>query len=318
MNCTSNRQVIDDYQPILVEMVLDRIESLVNGRVETNLRDPMSRDGANPVRVFVKDEPHPHRKLDTERLRLISNVALVDVLVERLTNNELNKLHILHHADSPCRPGMGVEDSDFEALHDYLTRQPRPGNKPIASADVAGFDWSMQDWQMRWDASFRASLLHVENTSPRARVLAGRAEAVIGAVLATSDGKMWTLLHKGIQLSGSFNTSSTNTHVRVFIAYLCGATWAVANGDDCLEYHTQNPEEEYARLGHPLKFYTELEELEFCSHTFGKGQPPVLTNPGKLLRRYFRHTETDSELKSQLMHAFRHHPWRTKLWNLIR
>jgi len=312
MHCDSNKQVFTEYGPQVVERVLERILCLINGVTHTARESLFENAGANPVRVFIKDEPHPRRKFESKRYRLIANVALEDVIVERVGSNYLNKREIFLHRSHGSRPGMGLEDEDFEALLSYVANKAE--GRPVVSADISGFDWSVQEWQMRWDACRRIKQMNLPFDGPWARLLMGRAHALINAVLATSDGKTFTVDIPGNQLSGSFNTSSGNSAIRRLIAYLAGALWAAANGDDCMEQGSDP--DEYARLGHPLRVFEESENLEFCSQYFSTGKP-IPNAPGKTLFRYFTCEERDEERTKQMLTYFRHHPLLPILEDLV-
>jgi hypothetical protein len=137
---------------------------------------------------------------------------------------------------------------------------------------VTGFDWSVQAWEMRWDCVFRCKQAGTKSTSWYSRAVMARIESLIGAVLMLSDGRLFQPTIPGIQLSGSNNTSSTNSRIRTFLALLIGARWALTNGDDAVEDHVLGAVDRYAELGHFLRFYTtsSKDEIDFCSHQYSR------------------------------------------------
>lgn len=84
---TTNREVFkydgENYDPERVSLVRlavwDRFNNLVSGNLQ-----------CDPIKVFVKQEPHKRKKLDEGRLRLISSVSLIDTIIDRI----LSLIHI--------------------------------------------------------------------------------------------------------------------------------------------------------------------------------------------------------------------------------
>ena len=57
----------------------------------------------DPIKVFVKQEPHKMSKIKQERYRLISGVSLVDTLVDRLLLQWLAQNVVEHVGETPSR-----------------------------------------------------------------------------------------------------------------------------------------------------------------------------------------------------------------------
>jgi len=298
----SNKDVFEQAPMSLFKTVLSRVIDHVNGRPHADM-----------VRLFVKNEPHPLRKKKTKSWRLIMNVSLIDVLVEKLLFNKQNKAEIAAHRVIYSRPGMGNEDEDFQSFIEMRDKLPGDYN---ASADVRGFDWSVQAWQLRWDAVTRCILAGQGPDSWYSRAVMSRVESLIQARLLLSDGRVFQPTIPGIQLSGSNNTSSTNSRIRAFIAMLIGAKWALSNGDDCVESPSEGAPEAYAYLGHTLRFYdkTIKSRMEFCSHQYnGSEIRKVLPcNYQKALFTLLCQTMVSAERMDQYAHYLRHQPSHVK------
>lgn len=99
-------------------------------------------------------------------------------------------------------------------------------------------------------------------------VMQNRAKCLINSILQLSDGTL--IGHPpGLQLSGSFNTSSTNSHMRKMVALLIGALWCFAMGDDSLEEYVAGAKQKYINLGLVCKDYKLVEDaFDFCSHHY--------------------------------------------------
>ena len=55
------------------------------------------------------------------------------------------------------------------------------------------------------------------------------------------------------------------------LAWLIGADWAYAMGDDCLEQYTPDAAAKYEQYGHKLKFYEQCQNsFSFCSQMWSK------------------------------------------------
>jgi hypothetical protein len=134
----------------------------------------------------------------------------------------------------------------------------------MAEADVTGWDWSVKEWELLEDARMRAHLGSFTKMS--AKALLNRQYCASRSVYAMPNGKLRVLNENGVLLSGCYLTSSTNSRLRVLVAYLIGARWAFAMGDDCVEDYVENAREKYAAYGHPLKMYVRKDrDFEFCS-----------------------------------------------------
>lgn len=263
-----NKAFLRDNRDFVKELVIDRLNVLssMDPELEYSPTDLIQMGAGGIVRLFVKGEPHSLSKRQSDRWRLISACDIIDQLVERLLSTAQNKAEIASWMKNPSAPGLGL--SDDSQLRDLYERvMEARGGKPLAEADVTGFDWSVQEWELMFDAETRADLC---DASPFTRHLFMMRETVVcNSVYAIPDGSLLILTTPGVQLSGRYNTSSTNSRIRVMIAYLVGAKWAIAMGDDCLEDFVEDAEKAYKILGHPLKMYEQREtEFSFCSHWF--------------------------------------------------
>lgn len=300
-----NGTFIDTYRDELRMMVLQRLVKLAAYDVENLSSSECVEEGlVDPVRMFIKNEGHPLRKQKSETWRLISSVSIVDSLVESVLSRFLNKKEIQNWPNIPSKPGMGDTDFDREILLRTLSQVPERG---WAAADVTGFDWSIQPWEIELDAERRRRMMKLQPNSWAARALKTRAKLFSRMVFCMSDGTLMEPDIPGIQLSGSQNTSSLNSTVRFWIASLVGARVAVANGDDCLEEYVEGAVEKYRTLGHPLKFYgIQKDQLEFCSLQFNLSEQTVrAVNMDKSLFNLVDKEELIQERALQFKERFR-------------
>jgi len=212
----------------------------------------------DPVKLFIKDEPHSLKKISQGMWRLISSVSLVDQLVARFLHSPLNRWEILHFREIPSQPGMGIEDSDFERMQDWFDGQP------IISTDVSGWDWSVKEWLMEADMRMRVRLCNLQSDDIIAKLMYGRLHATKYKLFVTSNRKLFAQVVPGIQPSGDFNTSSSNSRMMAFVLTLCGAHWIKTMGDDAVSKGTSQPQ--LSRLVDVKVFTESTTEFEFCSH----------------------------------------------------
>nr|QTJ01866.1 RNA-dependent RNA polymerase [Phasey bean mild yellows virus] len=286
----THRSLVEDPEmlPVLARLTFDRLEKLSKEEVCRLTPEELVREGlCDPIRVFVKGEPHKQSKLDEGRYRLIMSVSLVDQLVARVLFQEQNKKEIQLWRVVPSKPGFGLS-TDGQVLEFTEALAHKVGVTPqdlienwkqyLVPTDCSGFDWSVADWMLDDDIEVRNRL--TKGLTPVTALLRRNwKHCIANSVLCLSDGTLLAQCVPGVQKSGSYNTSSTNSRIRVMCAYHCGATWCCAMGDDALESVDSNLEE-YKYLGLKVEVSG---KLEFCSHIFESPSLATPVNVGKML-----------------------------------
>jgi hypothetical protein len=269
---TSNGDFVDQGLKTLTKHVLDRLKLLCEKPIDGLTASELLAQGfCDPVRTFVKGEPHSKKKVKQGRWRLIFAVSLVDQVIERLMCSRQNNAEIDGWIKCPSAPGLSLQtDDDLRTIREHVVKLAE--GKALAEADVTGWDWSVKEWELVLDGEMRIRLGDMRG--PAAQVMRARALCASRSVYCMPDGKLLCHVDGGVQISGSYNTSSTNSRLRVAIAFLSGASWAFAMGDDCLEEFVDDAPKKYAALGHPLKMYEKRDPgapFEFCSTLFTDG-----------------------------------------------
>jgi hypothetical protein len=307
-----NKAFINRNRQLIIDLTIQRLDLLNKGNLEYMSPEQLVWESyCDPTRVFVKDEPHSTKKVQQKRWRLIFGVSLIDQLVERLLCGSQNKTEIANWWTIPSMSGLSLTDDDSLAnIYSRAMNFTQKYGTTLAEADVIGFDWSVQPWEIRLDAEARILLGGMSGSA--ARILRNRAFCFIHSMLTMPCGTLVTPTWPGIQLSGSYNTSSTNSRIRVWIASLAGSRWAFAMGDDCVEEHVEGAHEKYAKLGHKLKMYQErTDSFEFCSHMFTKqGAYPV--DGTKSLYKLIEQKTMTRELMHQFAYDLKNSPWLDK------
>lgn len=218
----------------------------------------------DPIKVFVKDEPHKPLKITEGRLRLISSMSVVDQIVERYMFGSMNNAEIKRWNEIPSKPGLSLTDVGLRQISNYVHSW-----KNKVSLDVSAWDWSFSGRDYATDFLYRSlatrcSIENMELMWKRMRCLS------LGAFVFY-DGRVVFQEHPGIMKSGSYLTSSTNSHVACMLAYKAGAHKVMAMGDDVVADVDPNAHKSmidyYYSTGRRLKVDSN-EVMEFCSHVF--------------------------------------------------
>lgn len=306
----TNEDVLGLHRSLVVDLVVHRLMILQEFPAEfirSLSSDALVSCGfCDPIRVFVKNELHSREKVAQGRMRLIMSVSLVDQLVERVINSAQNKLEILSWQHIPSKPGMGLDDESLASLE----RQIKSMKNPLSS-DVSGFDWSVSQEWLDFDARVRQQLtcepfdLHLK-----------RSWCLGNSLLVFSDGVVWKQTLPGVQKSGSYNTSSTNSRIRAALARevaarVDGVGACIAMGDDAVEDSAiQELAPIYLEYGFRLKEVSR--DIEFCAYAFNLkgGFEPVRWHKmlANLLWTQPRNSEHANELLCALRYELRHSP----------
>lgn len=268
----------------------------------------------DPVRLFVKQEPHTMRKIKEGRFRLISSVSLVDQLVERLIFGPQNQLEIQRWRNIPSKPGMGLSLYE-QAESIWRELQTYHDMRPAAEADISGFDWSVQSWELWADLALRCNLGDFGNKLRRAAT--SRFYCFMNSVFQLSDGTLIEQGNPGLMKSGSYCTSSTNSRIRCLMAELIEAPWCIAMGDDSVEGYVPHAKEKYLALGHSCKDYIPCEvdpegallRVNFCSHELSEGAFWLTSWPKTFFRFLCNPKPEIEDLEAEL--------WGCPLWKKI-
>lgn len=308
MGCVDNVTALTRYPEQVKEAVWQRLLVLTFGNVERMNAVQLVQSGAvDPVRIFVKNEPHNLLKVKQGRMRLISSVSLVDQLVERILMSQQNKAEIDSWHKIPSKPGMGLNDEGLEMIYDYVAKWP---NK--YEADISGWDFGLQAWEMLWEADVRAELAGMVGSLYH-KAIRARVWCEANSLFMLSDGSLIAQTVPGKRCSGSYNTSAGNSRCRVMLGYLVGAPQIMAMGDDSVEVGTEEHRIKYEKMGHIIKtFAPSTNGFEFCSMRIEKTNDGRVTGvPVNWSRSFYRllHATQDFEArKLQFCYEMRHSP----------
>jgi hypothetical protein len=308
LGCVDNAQVFSRYPEQVKEAVWQRLMVLAYGNVEGMNAVQLVQSGAvDPVRIFVKNEPHNKLKLDQGRVRLISSVSLVDQIVERFLYTNQNKAEIDQWHSIPSKPGLGLDDDGLQKLWDYVSKW----HGKCYEADISGWDFGLQAWEMLWEADARAELAGMVGTLYH-KALRNRVWCEANSLFMLSDGSLIAQTVPGKRCSGSYNTSAGNSRDRVMLGYLVGSSEIMAMGDDSVEVGDAGAADKYERMGHIVKTFAECQNgFEFCSTRIYKREGKIVGEPVNWSRTFYRLLFANDGYEDRLrqfMHEMRHSP----------
>lgn len=298
----TNALVLESHRDFLLASVVARLARCIELGEDIFSMSPsdLVKEGVRcPVRLFVKDEPHSLKKVREGKFRLISGVSVLDQLFERILGSTQNCAEIADWASCPSKPGIGLDDDGLRTMSSTFSSMLSRG--VLSGMDVSGWDWSVQEWELNADAECRRRLSGAEENSLFSFLLRVQAYAISRSVFVLPDGSMVAQGLPGIQLSGSYWTSSTNSRMRVLATCVArqkagyqleGPLDIVAMGDDSVERLLEGVKEELEKLGHGIKVvdvYRSLENISFCSHVWNSEGLASPEDPSKTLFRFFSH-----------------------------
>jgi len=318
---TTNGQVLDNYLDAIKDAVEKRL--LQMSKFKDDIRNMTPEDLVelnicDPIKLFIKQEPHKLKKIVSGKLRLISSVSLVDQIVVRFLCRRQNNAEIETWESCPSKPGLGLNDEGLQVIAETARQMLKRGT--VAMTDVSGWDWSVQQWELDADADCRAKLAGAEDHSLFHKLLRAHAWCVGNPVFVIPDGSVWAQTFSGKQLSGDYNTSSTNSRMRVLASLVArqaaghsldGPIDICAMGDDSFELEFDGLKDCLEEIGHSVRMVEttkKLEGLEFCSMEFREDGSAVPVNLHKTLYRFLTHKDSPDypSWMAQLSYELRH------------
>jgi hypothetical protein len=244
----------------------------------------------DPIRLHIKNEPHKITKVRQGRLRLICPVSIVDQLIERSFAMPTNRAEITNFDLLPSKAGISLNDSEqMSRLSKRLFARRADEKCGLFGNDMSGWDWSVQGYMLHLEADFRTILCSAELGSHLHVVWKNIMHAMSNSVFVFGDGMMVSSERAGVMKSGSYLTSSSNSHIRACLAFHLGAIDCIVMGDDCVELSHKSSEElimGYTNLGliPDIDSFTPVKEhFEFCSHELYCDGEAVPINIWKML-----------------------------------
>lgn len=288
--------MISSHHALIKQALSERLRKLCSSNSCKGV-EAVRNNLCDPVRVFVKQEPHKLSKLLQKRFRLISSVSLVDSLEERVLYQRRTKFEIANWDSIPSKPGMGSTDQNIGVLAREMSSILEE-HGVLMDDDVAGWDWQEKWYLLMATLVVNMITMRVIWDSDYGRAMRNREVAACYPVLADSAGTLYVLTQP-VKCSGRFVTSFKNSTGRACLGVLAG-TRPMCMGDDCNEgplkgkSDVPNVIRKYAALGYSSKIFevtenTTLEGSIFCSLRFYiKKNGEISAEPVRWVRSLYR------------------------------
>lgn len=277
----------------IVRLTMERLDEYAAG----------GRYTADPIRIFIKFEPHKASKIQTKRWRLIWGVSLIDNIAARVIYREMLYSELDNWSEVPSKIGLGfMNGSTAKLFNSYDPERPN-GSRKWRSFDCKSFDFSVPGWMfdMNHDLSCR---LNLDIDTPQGKrwekCARGRVETMKYGRFCLSNGVVCKKTKPGIQASGDLLTASNNSRAITMSRMLYDVengnqsfqNDVGAMGDDTIQDKIEDAEHFVAweKEHYGITLTTEAEagqliEQNFCSHeftTFEGTVVPVPTNWTKM------------------------------------
>jgi hypothetical protein len=316
-----NDTVLQDFYSLVCRLALeilikyrDTPYSEVQGKSSLDLW----REGfIQPVRIQIKDEPHPQRKFETEEFRIIAAGSLAFQLVEKVLFGTQQRIETENWRTIPSKCGVGFTDEDNQHIWDEVENMRKQTGQGARFCDVKRWDWNTWFGLLLFEILIFIDLMGSKGTRWENMLLVYNYCAAKN-VWITSDGKILAQDDEGIVRSGSFRTTPRNCRIRVLGCALADETessaWAITNGDDSAENDVPR---DYSRL-----FWTITEDerspqggsFSFNSHTYKAGGVAIPEQWARSMHNLICNVPnglnekemTFSEYATQFLHENRH------------
>lgn len=169
---------------------------------------------SDPIKVFVKQEPHKLKKLEEGRYRLISAVSLVDNIIDRILFGWLGRNVLNSVLLTPCLVGWTPLKGGWR----FLDRRFR--GKRTLCLDKSAWDWTVPGWMVD---VWKSVIMDLAYGAPNWwRVMVGLRFKLLfeTPVFRFSDGTQVNQEVKGVMKSGCYLTIILNSLGQSILHYI--------------------------------------------------------------------------------------------------
>lgn len=285
----------------------DRVEIL---RLEVLARFEYLLEGSyhcDPIKVFIKQEPHKVSKLKEGRLRLISAVSVIDTMVDRMLFQRIFKKVVSEPLSTPVAIGWSPVQSGAAYLRMHLSGK-------TFDTDKKHWDWTFPWWLLV--DSYKV-LLQIASPAPWWEAVALRRFKCLFkyARFSFPDGQVVDQREKGIMKSGCYLTLLMNSlgqwilheHAQlslgVNVKFICF-------GDDGTQEHSEHDDKFvafYEKLGFKVEHGVH-DNIEFCGfHIFANSKfLPAYKDKHVFM---LRHLTLDPTIAVQTLQSYQYLYW---------
>lgn len=262
---------------------------------------------ADPIHVFVKEEPHKKIKIKDKVWRLISGVGLTDSLVDRiLYGNWLDKM-IENWSEIPSKAGWTPQLGGFK----WLAKAFRC-KEPI-SIDKSSWDWTVNSWHVQVLMRLIPRMIFDRQYDGWDTVFNNRMLSLYGAgnvVFKPACGCEFTQLIDGIQKSGCLGTIAFNSILQVAIHLAAGGLeedLIFSLGDDTVQERPKNIplnlyQDNLRKTGAIVKETDEGWPIVFGGHVINE----TISLPSYTSKHMFQLLYLDERFGPETLESYRH------------
>lgn len=284
--------------------------------VKQRMKELVKEPVADPIKIFIKREPHKRKKIEEERYRLISSVSLIDAMVDRILFTRMQMHQLTQIGESPIMIGWSPTQGGYRLLMNMLQKKPE---QKYLMIDKSAWDWTVPSWMIEALFNVLCALAPgapewwVQMVQARFHMLFDDPYFVFG------DGSKAQQMSPGIMKSGCYLTIYLNSIAQLILHVLIQiriesevATVPLCLGDDTIQIlKNENDLDRYITEMKSLGFQPKVktsESVEFAG--FKVGVEDYI--PEYLQKHLFRlqHLTEDVEIAEtslmsyQLLYAF--------------
>lgn len=278
---------------------------LIRSEVYTRYKSLCSGEAiADPLKVFIKQEPHKRKKLEEGRLRLIMSVSLIDAIVDRILFMKLMYKVVRNYAKTHVMIGWSPSKGGYRYLNSIFK------NVETLSIDKKAWDWSVPIWLLD---SVEQVIMRIAADAPlwwktavhkRFELLFKRAQ------FSFSDGSLVCQEKPGVMKSGCYLTIFINSVAQMLLHDMASfrldlvADPIVVLGDDTLQKYIERWTE-YVKYLESLGFTLEVERhkdrFEFAGFTYSNDYMPAYQQKHLFM---LSHLTTDRTIACQTLQNY--------------
>lgn len=226
------------YEAVGLKVILE----LVKARLKAYLKwDRKTESPMDPIRLFIKREPHKRNKAENKRWRLIWSISIIDRLCHDILFGDSCTAELENYEKIPSKPGL----SPLYGGWDRFYRQLNDGGLFMAM-DKSAWDMTVPGWLYMADCEIRERLcVNWPANSDFEKMFRNSHYALSKSKIVFSDGTCLEQRFPGITKSGSKLTISMNSRSQYMLKVLASlsqtGTWdpradmLCSMGDDTIE-----------------------------------------------------------------------------------